>query len=183
MSDLTDERIAELVKHWGGYALEERATRTALLELQRRRGEADSLVTIADEAFGLEPVEPVEDTLGRIERGITAQRMRIEALERATAADEERVRSVAREAIELYGKESFIRREEVATRAAKQLASAAVRLTAEDERLLKIIARDVLEFGIGQGEPDMDDATEDQLSELRDKCCALLDRLLATVRQ
>lgn len=39
------------------------------------------IVTIADEAFGLAPVERIEDTLTRIERGIRAMRQRETALE------------------------------------------------------------------------------------------------------
>ena len=43
------------------------------------------LVDIADEAFGLGPVEPVEATLSRIEQGIAQQRRRIAELERTVA--------------------------------------------------------------------------------------------------
>lgn len=39
------------------------------------------IVTIADEAFGLGPMERIEDTLTRIERGIRAMRQRETALE------------------------------------------------------------------------------------------------------
>jgi hypothetical protein len=42
---------------------------------------ADRAVTIADEAFGLGPVEPLDDTLTRIELGIFGQRKRILQLE------------------------------------------------------------------------------------------------------
>lgn len=42
---------------------------------------AERAVTIADEAFGLGPVEPIDDTLTRIEAGIFAARMRENALE------------------------------------------------------------------------------------------------------
>lgn len=47
---------------------------------------ADRAVTIADEAFGLGPAEPLEETLSRIERGIFGQRQRISELEREVAA-------------------------------------------------------------------------------------------------
>lgn len=42
---------------------------------------ADRAVTIADEAFGLGPVEPIDATLTRIERGIFEQHKRIAELE------------------------------------------------------------------------------------------------------
>lgn len=42
---------------------------------------AERAVTIADEAFGLGPVEPIEATLDRIAVGITAARKRERALE------------------------------------------------------------------------------------------------------
>lgn len=42
----------------------------------------DRAVTIADEAFGIGPVEPPDDTLTRIERGISEQHQRIQMLER-----------------------------------------------------------------------------------------------------
>lgn len=47
---------------------------------------ADRAVTIADEAFGLGPVEPIENTLSRIERGISNQHQRNAALERVVTA-------------------------------------------------------------------------------------------------
>lgn len=42
---------------------------------------AERAVTIADEAFGLGPVEPIDATLSRIEAGIFAARQRETALE------------------------------------------------------------------------------------------------------
>lgn len=42
---------------------------------------SDRLVAIADEAFGTGPVEPIEATLTRIERGVFEQRKRIAELE------------------------------------------------------------------------------------------------------
>lgn len=44
---------------------------------------ADRAVMISDEAFGLGPVVPIEETLGRIERGIFGQGQRIRELEAA----------------------------------------------------------------------------------------------------
>jgi len=51
------------------------------LELQQLRAAAERAVTIADEAFGTGPVEPVDSTLGRLERGIFDQRKLIVELE------------------------------------------------------------------------------------------------------
>lgn len=42
---------------------------------------AERTVAIADEAFGIAPVESIDETLTRIERGIEAQRARIRELE------------------------------------------------------------------------------------------------------
>lgn len=53
----------------------------ALREIHRLKNCADRAVTIADEAFGLGPVEPLDDTLDRIEQGINQQHRRILDLE------------------------------------------------------------------------------------------------------
>ncbi len=63
----------------------EQARRNAYVELDKVRlvlGDVVSrCVTIADEAFGLGPVEPIEATLTRIERGIFEQHKRNSELE------------------------------------------------------------------------------------------------------
>jgi hypothetical protein len=50
-------------------------------EVLAYRATAARAVTIADEAFGLGPVEGLDETLGRIEAGINRQHMRISELE------------------------------------------------------------------------------------------------------
>jgi len=55
--------------------------RLMALELQQLRAAAERAVTIADEAFGIGPVEPIDSTLGRLERGIFDQHKRIVELE------------------------------------------------------------------------------------------------------
>lgn len=139
MSDLTDERIAELVKHWGGYALEERATRTALLELQRHRTDQ--------------------------------------------AADEERVRSVVREAGLAVERTAVtaVRIEKldaIIDRAAKQLAGAGVRLTAEDAAGLQAIRNEIDGTWNLEPIPGVPDTAQWMLIR---RGMGLLDRLLATV--
>jgi hypothetical protein len=47
----------------------------------------DRIVTIADEAFGIGPVEPLDATLSRIERGIFEQHKRLANLETQREAD------------------------------------------------------------------------------------------------
>lgn len=94
------------------------------------------------------------------------------------AADEERVRSVVREAFVEVSERSgaqFVQRyiEDIATRATKQLASAAVRPSEEDVATLDLI-RDEVGYGIS--------VVEDADGSKRDRCCSLLDRLIATVR-
>lgn len=105
--------------------------RAALFELRRHRLAADRAVTIADEAFGLGPVEPLDDTLGRIERGINQQHQRIVQLESALAADRERVRSVVRDCV--WATDGAFDRaaiaDAIATRAAEQLATASEKLS------------------------------------------------------
>lgn len=94
--------------------------RRACAEIRELRLCADRAVTIADEAFGAGPVEPLDATLSRIERGIHDQakelremcehcdvgsmahdstRASLSALLQATAADKERVRQVVRESM------------------------------------------------------------------------------------
>lgn len=59
----------------------------AMLKLASSDEHWDRLVTIADEAFGIGPVEPLDATLARIERGIVEQRQRLANLEAQRAAD------------------------------------------------------------------------------------------------
>lgn len=59
----------------------------AMLKLAPSDEHWDRLVTIADEAFGLGPVEPLDATLARIERGIFEQHQRIANLEVQREAD------------------------------------------------------------------------------------------------
>jgi len=54
---------------------------SALRRIAELEAASDRAVAISDEAFGLGPVEPLEATLARIERGLTGQRRRIAALE------------------------------------------------------------------------------------------------------
>lgn len=55
-------------------------------KLAQLQAGADRAVTIADEAFGLGAVEPLEDTLTRIERGIFEQHAELSRLRPVVAA-------------------------------------------------------------------------------------------------
>jgi hypothetical protein len=59
--------------------------RGLVADLREARQALDRAVTIADEAFGLGPVEPPDATMSRIERGIFEQHKRISDLERELA--------------------------------------------------------------------------------------------------
>lgn len=72
----------------GGYAtgITAAAIRVAIAEVERLQLAADRIVTIAAEAFGLGPIEPIDATMSRIERGIFEQHKRISELERELEA-------------------------------------------------------------------------------------------------
>lgn len=96
----------------------------------------------------------------------------------APAADRERVIDIVEEAID-QSRDLPIGRAEraIATRVAEQLATARAGLSGRDRQLLKIIGTDILEFGIGYADEGKE-PTDEELAELRDECCALIDRLL-----
>lgn len=140
MIDLTDERIAELVKRQGcARLIDDRATHTALIELQRRR------VTDRDAEF-VALRKALHVRLDEVQK----QAERIRQLEAAQAADEERVRSVVKEACLAVERTAVtaVRIEKldaIIDRAAKQLASAAVRLTDEDVDTIRHIRLELID--------------------------------------
>lgn len=131
MSDLTDERLAELV-HWSSDASYGGMpdTHTALLELQRHRA--------------------------------------------AQTADEERVRSVVLKAWNSAHGDMTLRDDQladaIATRAAKQLASAAARLTAEDFSRIKATRDEMSRFMFLDQIPEMSERID--LGKLESKARA-----------
>lgn len=66
-----------------------KVTLALIARIRELEAGAARAVTIADEAFGLGPVEPLDWTLARIERGIAAEHIRnatLEAIARAAIA-------------------------------------------------------------------------------------------------
>lgn len=198
MGDLSDDRLVALLSAPDGAGIAD--THRMVVEISRYRRAADRAITIADEAFGFGPVEPLDATLGRIERGIHEQvkelravrerhgaesaehdstRASLGALLQATAADKDRVRQVVGDAVEeVYektsrdpcGADDAAWRLAVADRCAEQLAQPAVRLSADDVSILETLRYD-------SAQPEHNEDCHDCSRKRR--VIALLDRLIA----
>lgn len=177
MSELTDATVGEWLE-----LLERRPPtisltcalndmRTALKELQRHRAavaaDEERVRAVVREAAGvllierkLYVVRPQHPTMGEIA---------LEAYGHGRACD----------AVALLGDELATLLDAIATRAAKQLATSAVRLSSDDIVTLTAIRDDIREFGLlGNPSTDRDPVTNETADEaMRLRGLALLDRL------